>query len=165
MSYLLTRVAQGIYKCMQQGTKTDVWQNIDGVTLREAAALAPNLLEAGNSRTTKDGYVRVKAVMPLDKVELEEWDTRRGTHGASAIDDQGNSWHSVGIVVEHVTPPSRKLNAPYLRIVALVCTISGDNTFKLDLSFYDSKQQKFLDPEWSEMSTAELEQGKNWASK
>ena len=98
----MTQVAQVIYKFAQQGTKTDLWQklNINGVTLHGKKLRPCKWCRPYGTRVTAERRrmvmsVSVKAVMPQDKIRLEDWDTRRGTpggtKGASAIDDQGNS--------------------------------------------------------------------------
>ena len=75
----------------------------------------------------------------------------------STVDLQSNSWHTLDVLLVHITPKAKAMKGPSLKVVWLVCTVHADMAFKMDIKFVDSKTQKVHFAEWSDLSELELE--------
>jgi hypothetical protein len=157
MSSLHARIAGVGMKFLHQGSKTDTHVTLEGVSFVEAVRFVPGLSLPCNHHVTKGGAVHRTCLVPLDKLQLQEFDAPRDRHGSSTVDLQSNSWHTLTVLVVHVTPKAGTMRAPSLKVQWLVCTLHADMTFKMDIKFVGSKIQKLYFPQWSELSEMELE--------
>lgn len=144
-------------KFLHQGAKTDTHKTLEGVSLVEAIRFVPGLVLPCNHHVTKAGAVHRTCLLPLDRLQLQAFDALRDRHGSSTVDLQSNSWHTLTVLVVHVTPKAKAMRAPYLKVQWLVCTLHADMTFKMDIKFVGSKFQVRHFPQWSELSEMELE--------